>query len=101
MNQVQSTQQQMSHAASLIQQSSSETRQCPCRGDSLESASSDTDRVELSDEARAYGPSPEDVELDPHVQEVRSAIADGTYLTPEKLDVVVDRLFEELYGAGG
>lgn len=39
-----------------------------------------------------------DVEVidDPHVAEVRQQIIAGTYLTPEKIDYVVDRLFDVL-----
>jgi hypothetical protein len=32
------------------------------------------------------------------VQDVRARIAAGTYLTPDKIDVAVDRLYQALFG---
>lgn len=37
--------------------------------------------------------------LDQRIQEVREQIAAGTYLTPHKIDVVVEQLHAELFGA--
>ncbi len=59
------------------------------------------DRVELSTHARLLDrllrlPDVRD-EL---VERVRHAIADGTYQTPEKLDIATQRLLEELQDAG-
>jgi flagellar biosynthesis anti-sigma factor FlgM len=55
------------------------------------------DRVELSEAARAYdAPAQTERVSEQRVQEVRAAIAEGSYLTPEKIDVVVERLFETL-----
>ena len=53
------------------------------------------DYVELSDVAESkIGGEPYRTEL---VQRVRAEIADGTYLTDEKLDTVVERLHRELF----
>ncbi len=56
-----------------------------------------TDRLEISETGRllsSLGPdSP--VRVD-RVAEIRQAIADGTYETPEKLEITVDRLLEAL-----
>ena len=54
------------------------------------------DVVEISDAARNYraGVSAE------RLAEVRKLIQSGTYVTDEKLDVVVDRLHKELFGPG-
>lgn len=53
------------------------------------------DSVELSDVAEArIGGEPFRSEL---VQRVRAEIADGAYLTDEKLDAVVERLHRELF----
>ena len=53
------------------------------------------DRVELSDAAESQmGSEPYRAEL---VARVRAEIADGTYLTDEKLDAVVERLHQELF----
>lgn len=53
------------------------------------------DFVELSDVAESkIGGEPYRTEL---VQRVRAEIANGTYLTDEKLDAVVDRLHRDLF----
>jgi len=55
------------------------------------------DRVELSDHARFLDrlrrmpPTQTD-----RVQQIRQAIADGTYETDDKLEVAIDRIMEEL-----
>lgn len=54
------------------------------------------DAVELSEAAR--GTAQQAPIREQLVHSVRSQIAAGTYLTPEKLDVVVDRLHVELTG---
>lgn len=55
------------------------------------------DRVELSEAARAYDPQAEAARaMERRINEVRAAIDEGTYLTPEKIDAVVERLFQEL-----
>lgn len=53
------------------------------------------DRVELTPKARAeMAEKPIRSEL---VSEIRQQIADGTYLTDEKLDAVVERLHRDLF----
>jgi anti-sigma28 factor (negative regulator of flagellin synthesis) len=56
----------------------------------------DQDRVELSARAREH----EAVQAagDQRLAELRARIADGDYLTPDKIDYVVDRLRQELFG---
>ncbi len=57
-----------------------------------------TDRVELSEAAANYDPQAAvDAAMERRVAQIREEIAAGTYLTPEKLDVVVDRLHAELF----
>jgi len=56
-------------------------------------STSGVDRVEVSTEGRLQVEGPVRSEL---VARVRAAIADGTYLTAEKIDVAVDRLSKEL-----
>ena len=51
------------------------------------------DTVEIKGVSAAGGV---EVIADPHVAEVRQQIIAGTYLTPEKIDYVVDRLFDVL-----
>ena len=56
------------------------------------------DRVELSAAAASAeqtAPSESAAQL---VQDVRARIAAGTYLTPDKIDVAVDRLYQALFG---
>ncbi len=57
----------------------------------------DGDRVELSERARAFVPQPNDPLIRQDlVQRVRDSIERGDYLTPERINFVVDRLHEEL-----
>ncbi len=65
----------------------------------------DGDRVELSDAAMNYSPESESVggaasadPFAPRIADIRAQIADGTYLTPEKIDAVVEALYRELVG---
>jgi hypothetical protein len=55
------------------------------------------DTVEIKGAAVA---GPVEVIDDPHVAEVRQQIMAGTYLTPEKLEYVADRLWEVLNVGG-
>ncbi|HRT43501.1 MAG: flagellar biosynthesis anti-sigma factor FlgM [Phycisphaerae bacterium] len=58
----------------------------------------DQDRVELSAGAhREDGPAP--AVSNDRLAELRTRIAEGSYLTPDKIDYVVDRLREELFGS--
>ena len=55
------------------------------------------DQVELSERARAYARRPHDPQIRQDlVQRVRDSIDRGDYLTPERINFVVDRLHEEL-----
>ena len=53
------------------------------------------DNVSLSVEAVQAAETVSDVRLD-RVNSIRAAIADGSYETPEKLDVAIDRLLDRL-----
>lgn len=55
------------------------------------------DQAELSAAAAEYQAA-SDAAVVARMDAIRAQIADGTYLTPEKLDVVVERLFAELTG---
>lgn len=57
----------------------------------------DQDRLELSASAQQEQATAL-VAADERLSELRTRIADGTYLTPEKIDYVIDRLREELFG---
>ena len=64
-----------------------------------EQRAASADRVELSAAAESFKPEPvESNEPDERVQEIRARIADGTYLTDDKIDEVVERLFDEVFG---
>ena len=55
------------------------------------------DRVEISDVARFLDELARMPEIRAEkVEQVRRAIAEGTYLTPEKLDLAIERLLNEL-----
>jgi anti-sigma28 factor (negative regulator of flagellin synthesis) len=53
------------------------------------------DRVELSEAAVNYDPEAEETA---RITRIRSQIAEGTYLTPEKIDAAIEKLLEELLG---
>ena len=53
------------------------------------------DNVSLSVDAVQAAETVSDVRLD-RVNSIRAAIADGSYETPEKLDVAIDRLLDRL-----
>ena len=55
------------------------------------------DRLELSGAAREPDAAAE-AELRERIAEIRRRIATGTYLTPEKLDVVAEELRAEIFG---
>ncbi|NLG43897.1 MAG: hypothetical protein GX547_11660 [Phycisphaerae bacterium] len=57
----------------------------------------DQDRVELSAGAHRDDAAAPAVSND-RLAELRMRIAEGGYLTPDKIDYVVDRLSEELFG---
>jgi anti-sigma28 factor (negative regulator of flagellin synthesis) len=54
------------------------------------------DRVEFSAGAQSQEPA-SDPALRARIAEIRQRIAEGTYLTPDKLDAVVDRLHAEVF----
>ncbi|MGD8453525.1 MAG: hypothetical protein PVJ57_17060 [Phycisphaerae bacterium] len=54
-----------------------------------------SDRVELSEAARTYEA---DSAADVRIRDLRAQIAADEYITDDMLDVVVDRLHEELFG---
>ena len=60
---------------------------------------SQVDQLEISHEADLVSRAREssDIRAD-RVAEIRAAIADGTYETPEKLDIAVGRLLDEIGG---
>ena len=53
------------------------------------------DAVSLSTDAVRAAESGSDIRMD-KVASIRAAIADGTYETPEKLDIALERLLERL-----
>ncbi|MFH1746765.1 MAG: flagellar biosynthesis anti-sigma factor FlgM [Planctomycetota bacterium] len=58
------------------------------------------DQVELSSAARDFVSTSEASRItEARIQELRARIAQGTYLTPDKLDDVIDRLHAVLFGA--
>ncbi len=55
------------------------------------------DRVELSEAAFNYDPELEAARrLERRINAFKSQIAAGTYLTPDKIDIVVEQLYAEL-----
>jgi len=56
-------------------------------------ASKQTDSVELSEAAIKYDPK---AATERHIAGIRSQIASGTYLTPEKLDIVAEGLMKDI-----
>jgi len=57
------------------------------------------DRVELSAAATDADPQTAAAPgVDPRIEDLRSRIAAGTYLTPDKIDTVVERLHAEVFG---
>ena len=57
------------------------------------------DSVELSDAAANYDPqTAAEAAMQKRIATIRTQIAADTYLTDDKLNAVVDRLFEELSG---
>ncbi|MEW6250347.1 MAG: hypothetical protein AB1716_06855 [Planctomycetota bacterium] len=46
----------------------------------------------------SHEPSPGDEQFERRIAELRARIADGTYLTPDKIDAAVEALFRELFG---
>jgi anti-sigma28 factor (negative regulator of flagellin synthesis) len=62
-------------------------------------AESVEDRVELSAAAQSYDPAAAaEQALQRRIVDIRAQIEAGTYLTEDKLDVVVQRLHAELFG---
>ncbi|TWT45734.1 hypothetical protein RAS1_21630 [Phycisphaerae bacterium RAS1] len=58
------------------------------------------DSVELSDAAQRYTPpEPDDPAGNARIADIRSRIADGSLLNDDVMDVVVDRLYKDLFGA--
>ena len=58
-----------------------------------------SDRVELSDAARDFTPETDEAQaLAERLEEIRAAIRAGTYVTADKLDVVIDQLHTKLLG---
>lgn len=52
------------------------------------------DRIDISPEAASYDPAAaDDPQFLERMERIREQIADGTYVTPDKLDVVADRLW--------
>ncbi len=61
-------------------------------------AESACDRVELSAAAASAEQTAPAESADQLVQDVSARIAAGTYLTPDKIDIAVDRLYQALFG---
>ncbi len=73
---------------------SPEERHTPARADRPGS-----DRVELSDTtASSDPPAAESDALAQRIDDLRSRIATGNYLTPDKIETVVERLYQEVCG---
>ncbi len=55
------------------------------------------DQVEISDAAQMLSRMAQDTDIrTDKIASVRQAIADGTYETPDKIDVVVNRILQEI-----
>ena len=57
------------------------------------------DRVELSEAARNFEDHRSGRIREALIERVRGQIADGTYLTPEKINTAIDRLIEDMRGS--
>jgi len=67
--------------------------------DPLRSPGDASDRVEISDAAASYRPRTEaERDTERRIAEIREAIAADTYLTPDKIDVAIERLYAEPTG---
>jgi hypothetical protein len=55
------------------------------------------DQVELSPAVTSAAQSQPVPGMDRRIQDIRARIADGTYETPDKIDAVVDRLYQALF----
>lgn len=82
--------------AHTMSASTEANERCPASG----VAETAGDRVELSAAAQhGADPGPEAAQaLEARIAEIRAQIAANTYLTPDKLDAVVERLHAELFG---
>ena len=59
------------------------------------------DQLELSPAAEQFEEGPEQAAaMQERMRVLRARIADGTYLTPDKIEVVVERLHAEIFGQG-
>ena len=96
MNEIHSINNRPTGVPAQIERASSERKQ---PRDSARTDTAADDRVELSAAAANYDPQAEAAQaMDQRIQDIRAQIADGTYLTPEKLDVAVERLYQDLFG---
>ncbi len=87
----------VAHVAPLLQRLSASSMSMtePIQPTQPESA----DRTELSDAAPSVEPFETDPALAARIAEIRARIADGTYLTPDKLDAAIEGLHRELFGS--
>lgn len=97
MNDVTSISQQAPHLAKMYDDSAARRMPHP-RPDAQGRPKPPTDAVELSAAAAEFDGPPPPPPMDARVAEIRQQIADGSYLTEDKLEVAVDRLFEMLTG---
>lgn len=89
-----------SRASSLPAQVERASSERNARREVAQSEADAGDRVELSVAATSYDPEAEAVgAMEQRISDIRAQIADGTYLTPEKLDAAIERLCEDLVGA--
>lgn len=70
----------------------------PDRSQPAGPAAADDDRVELSEAARNFEDHRSGRIREALVERARGQIADGTYLTPEKINSAIDRLIENVLG---